>query len=153
MASLTGIVAGILLAACGGGQTGSPGASPTPGPSPTASPSPSPPVVVPIEGETSADGWQAEIVLVSRQVEVDGTGWLRLDGRLANRGTRSATAIGLRARLYDGSGILLDTREAIVTPSALAPSQEATFALVWPPQGKVDVITLQPRWALATPPP
>lgn len=142
----------LLLATCGGGQPPSPAASSTPTPLPGATPS-APPPVVPIEGDTGPEGWRAEVVIVSRQAEVDSTGWLRLDGRLANRGTLSATDLGLRVRFYDGFGLLLDTREAVVTPSTLSPSQEAAFALVWPPQGQAHLITLQPRWQAATPAP
>ncbi|MBO9539960.1 hypothetical protein J7643_05125 [bacterium] len=143
----------LLLAACGGGAA--PGPSPSPGlsPRPSVTPAPSPPAVVPIEGETSLDGWQAEVVVVAREVQVDATGWLRLDGRLANRGTREATAVGLRVRFYDELGLLLDTREAVVTPTLLAPAQEATFALVYPTQARIPLLTLQPRWQLSSPAP
>ncbi|HEY9899066.1 MAG TPA: hypothetical protein V6D00_07780 [Pantanalinema sp.] len=138
----------LLLAACGGAKPS------TPGPAPSATPSPQAPVVVPIEGETGPDGYSAQVVVVSRQAEVDAGGWLRLDGRLANRGTEGATAVGLRVRFYDSLGLLLDTREAIVTPSDLAPAQEATFALVYPPaQAPSHLVTLQPRWIAATPAP
>ncbi|MNY12832.1 hypothetical protein D3C86_1459350 [compost metagenome] len=116
-------------------------------------PTPTPPGVVPIEGETGPDGWQAEVVVVAREAQLDATGWLRLDGRLANRGTREATAVGLRVRFYDEMGLLLDTREAVVTPTILAPSQEATFALVYPTQARIPLVTLQPRWQLASPAP
>jgi hypothetical protein len=85
-------------------------------------------------------------VIRSRELTRELDGWWRLEGRLYNAGELPAREVGLTARLYDAWGVLLDTREGLLTPNRLEPSQEGRYVVTWPPERDVATITLQPHW-------
>lgn len=139
-----------LMAACGPGgpvPAASPGPSTAPGPSVSALP---PPLLLPLPGVASAPPGtfqEPEIVIRSRELSRELDGWWRLEGRLANVGEQLAREVGLSVRLYDAWGVLVDTREAVLTPDLLEPGQEGRFALTWPPDREAATVTLQPHWS------
>lgn len=148
-----------LMAACGPGgplPAASPGPSTSPGPTPSVLPTP---LLLPLPGSASAPPGtlqEPEVVIRSRTLTRELDGWWRLEGRLANAGERPAQEVGLTARFYDAWGVLVDTREALLTPNQLEPAQEGSFALTWPPEREVASVTLQPHWVYrpdATPAP
>jgi hypothetical protein len=132
-----------VMAACGPGS-----------PVPSASPSPvigtpSPPVVLPLPGVASAPPGtlgEPEIVIRSRALTRELDGWWRLEGRVSNAGERPARQVGVTARLYDSWGVLIDTREGVLTPDRLEPNQEGSYLVTWPPEGEVRSVTLEPHW-------
>ena len=138
-----------LMAACG---PGSPVPGTSPGPSASPGPSTSPesiPLLLPLPGVASAPPGtlrEPEVVIRSRELTRELDGWWRLEGRLANVGELPAHELGLTLRLYDAWGVLVDTREAVLTPDLLESGQEGRFSVTWPPEHKVESVTLQPRW-------
>lgn len=130
-----------LMAACGPG-------APLPAVSPSPS-APAAPVVLPLPGIASAPPETAkapEVILRSRELSQELDGWWRLEGRLVNAGELPAREVGLTARLYDAWGILLETREALLTPDRLEPGQEGRYLVTWPPERDARSVTLQPHW-------
>lgn len=137
-----------LMASCGEGPVVSaPSAAPSVAPSPV--PTTLPPQVLPLPGLAIDPDWAPEVPLIelrSRSLETDIAGWWRLDGRLANVGGAPAREIGVIVRLYDATGVLLDTREAIVAPQTLLPGREGHYGLLWPPNPLFALVTVQPTW-------
>lgn len=137
-----------VMAACGPG-------APLPSVSPPATPIGSgAPVVLPLPGLASAPPGtqeQPEVVIRSRALSQELDGWWHLEGRVLNVGQVPARSVGLTARLYDSHGVLLDTREALLTPDYLSPAQEGHYrvtwpASVWPASVAAASVTLEPRW-------
>lgn len=132
-----------MMAACGPG-----GPVPAFSPGPSTSPEPIP-LLLPLPGVASAPPGtlrEPQVVIRSRELTRELDGWWRLEGRLANAGELPAQEVGLTARFYDQWGVLVDTRDALLTPDLLEPGQEGRFTVTWPPDRKVDSVTLQPRW-------
>lgn len=136
-----------LMAACG---PGAPLPSPSSAPSATATPSAEvSPVFVPLPGVASAPPGTLgapEVVMRSRELTRELDGWWRLEGRLVNAGELPAREVGVTARFYDAWGVLLETREGLLTPDRLEPTQEGQYVVTWPPGRDVATITLQPHW-------
>lgn len=86
----------------------------------------------------------------SRELSRELDGWWRLEGRLVNAGELPAREVGLTARFYDAWGVLLETREALLTPDRLEPGQEGRYLLTWPPERDARSVTLQPHWVFLT---
>lgn len=137
-----------LMASCAEG----PGVL-APTPSPSASPSPLasvlPPQVLPLPGleidpELAPD--VPHIELLSRSLEADIAGWWRLDGRLVNAGGAAARDVNVIVRLYDAQGLLLDTLQAVVAPQALLPGSTGHYGMIWPPDPRLALVTVQPTW-------
>lgn len=138
-----------MMAACGPGGP-LPAASPLPTATvlPTATPVREP-LLLPLPGVASAPPGtlqEPEVQLRSRELTRELDGWWRLEGRLANAGERPASAVGLTVRFYDPWGVLVDTREALMSPDLLEAGQEGCFSLTWPPDREVATLTLQPHW-------
>lgn len=138
-----------LMASCGEGSgVLAPMASPSP-----ATPSPSasllPPVVLPLPGlgDDPELGPDAPLIeLLSRALEADIAGWWRLDGRLINAGGAAARGVTVIVRLYDSQGLLIDTRPAVVAPQTLLPGNTGHYGLIWPPDPRLALVTIQPMW-------
>lgn len=141
-----------VMAACGPGgplPMASPGPSATTGPQPSVAVTPWP-LVLPLPGVASAPPGtlgEPEVVIRSRDLSRELDGWWRLEGRLANVGDLLATQVGLTVGFYDAWGVLVESREAVLTPDMLEPGQEGRFALTWPPERDVATLTLQPHWS------
>lgn len=137
-----------LMASCAGGPT-SPGPAPAALATPSALPSSLPPQVLPLPGlavDPEAAPDMPLIELLSRSLEVDMAGWWRLDGQLINVGGAAAREVSVVVRLYDETGLLLDTRLAVVGPQALLPGNRGHYGLIWPPDPRIALITVQPAW-------
>lgn len=138
-----------LMASCGEGPVVS-GPSPVPSESASATPSVRP-QVLPLPG-LARDPEELPnvplIELLSRSLEADLAGWWRLDGRLANVGGATAREVSVIVRFYDAAGVLLETRHAVVAPPALLPGSEGHYGLIWPPDPRISIVTLQPTWEL-----
>lgn len=143
-----------LMASCGesSGVMG-PMASPT-----VATPSPPasllPPVVLPLPGlgDDPARGPDGPVVeFLSRALEADIAGWWRLDGRLINAGGATAREVAVIVRLYDAQGLLIDTRPAVVAPQTLLPGNTGHYGLIWPPDPRLALVTIQPMWGTLPP--
>lgn len=137
-----------LMASCAEGPAVS-GPSPTPTVSTSASPPSLPPQLLPLPG-VALDPEHALplplIELLSRSLEADIAGWWRLDGRLANVGGAAARDVSVVVRFYDAAGVLLDTRLAVVGPQALLPGKTGHYGLIWPPDPRIMLVTLEPTW-------
>jgi len=139
-----------LMASCADGPVVSqPSAAPTGSPSPV--PSTLPPQVLPLPG-LAVDVERMPnvplIELLSRSLEEDIAGWWRLDGRLANVGGAAARNVSVIVRFYDGTGVLLDTRRAVVAPQSLLAGNTGHYGLIWAPDPRIALVTVQPTWEL-----
>lgn len=136
-----------LMASCAEGPAVS-----EPSPAPSMSPSARPvaaPQVLPLPGlayDAALAPEEPRIELLSRSLDSDIAGWWRLDGRLANAGAAPARHVTVIVRFYDAMGLLLDTRQAVVAPEALLAGSTGHYGLIWPPDPRLALITLQPAW-------
>lgn len=139
-----------LMASCADGPVVS---QPSVAPSASPSPSPSylPPQLLPLPG-LAVDPEQVPnvplIELLSRSLEPDIAGWWRLDGRLANVGGAAARHVSVIVRFYDATGVLLDTRQAVVAPQSLLAGNSGHYGLIWAPDPRIVLVTVQPTWEL-----
>lgn len=151
--SLTFIAIIGLMASCADGAgVSQPAAVPSTSPAPTPSESPIVrPQVLPMPG-LAVDPEDAPkvplIEIVSRSLESDIAGWWRLDGRLANVGGAAARDVSVIVRFYDASGVLLDTRPAVVGPQSLLAGNTGHYGLLWAPDPRIALVTVQPIWGL-----
>lgn len=137
-----------LMASCAGGPVAT---IPTPAilSSPSPVPSSPPPQVLPLPGLAVDPELAPQVPLIellSHSLETDIAGWWRLDGQLANVGGASARDVSVVVRFYDATGILIETKLAVVGPQALLPGKKGHYGLIWPPDARIALITLQPTW-------
>jgi hypothetical protein len=69
-------------------------------------------------------GWDQTLSQADNGVMITGT--------VTNRGTDTALAVTVTARLYDDAGKLLGTAPASLSTEALPPGQSARFTVVFP---------------------